>query len=191
MGKHASLPGRFQGAVPAHHILLWICNETWNDLALPILRGLEALGDRGRRPHVPSSKPTMSKSRASPSRVCPGRLLAVERDANGVGQKPCPVGERPYMEDTSYRQWPFSELFRRGGSFPEKPGERSRIRVPPDDRDRVAKPPFQDRSHQNFKENNDLPRKSSSLGTALWSPWRAPSRAFLAAMLNGPLTPLL
>ena len=47
----------------------------------------------------------------SPSRVHPGHRLAVERDANGVGQRPCPVGERPYMEDLSYRQWPFLKSF--------------------------------------------------------------------------------
>ena len=108
-----SLQGRLQGAVPAHHILLWICNETWNDLALPILRGLELLGDRGRRPHVPSSKPTMSKSR----RVSLPVLIRVPFDRlretqTGLGRTPCPVGEAPYMEDISYRQWPFFEKLR-------------------------------------------------------------------------------
>ncbi len=142
-GKTANLQGRLQGAVPAHHILLWICNETWNDLALPILRGLELLGDRGRRPHVPSSKPTMSKSRRISLPDEPGYRLAVERGANGVGQRPCPVGEAPYMEALAYRQWLFFRKVTALGQSPIRKRTRPEIRFRPQNPDGEATPRLQ------------------------------------------------
>ncbi len=98
------------GAVPAQITNWCVCVlDIWNGFNFPIVRHPEATGDRGRRPHVPSSKPTMSKSRRLSLPDGPGYRLAVERGANGVGQRPCPVGEAPYMEAQAYRQWLFSE----------------------------------------------------------------------------------
>jgi hypothetical protein len=180
-----NLQGRLQGAVPAHHILLWICNETWNDLALPILRGLELLGDRGRRPHVPSSKPTMSKSRRISLPVGPGHRLAVERGANGVGQRPCPVGEAPYMEAGADRQWLFSENVTPGGDpFPNQGRTRRRGRNRPLDRDREAALRIQGRLRNIFKENSDLSEVTRRCEGRIWRPSRGPSSPFPALSIR-------
>jgi hypothetical protein len=53
----------------------------------------EVVADRGRRPHVPSSKPTMSKSRRVFSPLCIGATgLPIKKTQTGSG-KPCPAGE--------------------------------------------------------------------------------------------------
>jgi hypothetical protein len=99
-GSRASL-----GAVPAHHIYCgyvtrhvepsarsrsFDAKSSWNGLNLPILQHPEVAGDRGRRPHVPSSKPTMSKSRRVFLPHLSGATgLPIEKTQTGLG-KPCP-----------------------------------------------------------------------------------------------------
>ena len=104
--------------------------DIWNGLICPIIRHPEVTGDRGRRPHVPSSKPTMSKSRHLSLPVNPGHRLAVKRDANGPGQTPCPVGEGHIWTAFPPVNSPFSKsyrsmtaAFRSGGR--RKPARRS------------------------------------------------------------------
>jgi hypothetical protein len=155
-GENPDIQGRLQGAVPAHHILLWICNETWNDLALPILRGLELLGDRGRRPHVPSSKPTMSKSRHISLPSNPGHRLAVKRDATGLGRDPAPS-----VKAHIWRTGPTVN-----GLLPENSPRfaASFVRVVPNPENRARHPaemgrrsrPCKAEAHRNFKENSGL-----------------------------------
>jgi hypothetical protein len=102
--------------------ILWICNETCktshqsctlmrtyrNGLVCPIHRHPEVTGNRGRRPHVPSSKPTMSKSRRVFPPLYPGRPVYRLRRRRRGWATPCPAGGSPYMEEISYRQWLFS-----------------------------------------------------------------------------------
>jgi hypothetical protein len=81
-------------------------------LILPIAQHPEVAADRGRRPHVPSSKPTMSKSRRDFPPLYVGAIgLPIEKTQTGSG-KPCPAGGAPYMGGKSARQWLFSALFR-------------------------------------------------------------------------------
>ena len=67
----------------------------------------------GRRPHVPSSKPTMSKSRraSAPGSFGSGCRLPTGRDTNTVavrtGRRRCCEGA--YMEEAPERQPPFSK----------------------------------------------------------------------------------
>jgi hypothetical protein len=99
----------------------------------PIPRGYRR---PGRRPHVPSSKPTMSKSRTlfrpgpcgSGHRLC--RLRQAQNGARPVG--PCSVAGEAYMESLFGRQHPVTNFSHQGltnGSFrmpAEDRGPRSR-----------------------------------------------------------------
>src|ERR1700684_436475 len=74
------------------------------------LRHPEVVAAGGRRPHVLSSKPTMSKSRRDFLPLLIGAIgLPIEKTQTGSG-KPCPAGGAPYMGGKSARQWLFSAI---------------------------------------------------------------------------------
>ena len=146
--------------------ILWICNETCRahphqenpahanpKERLDFERSSGALKPpetASRRPHVPSSKPTMSKNHAPPSHFHGQPDYRSSRDASGDGQLPCPAGERPYMEGNSRRQWLFSAPF-------PKPGTgrtRRKRRTAPQPRARAAGSPRPARASRfaDFKE---------------------------------------
>ena len=177
--------------------ILWICNETcrtyrrsklhtigpWNGLTLTDPRHPEAVADRGRRPHVPSSKPTMSKSRRdflSPMTGATG--LPIEKTQTGRANRP--AGEGPYMETICLRQWLFSETSR-----PLSAACRTRVRT-------ASPSPAGGRSRGGTGGPERLSEKSAARGPRLHEPiWvgRPPHsrpgetnfRRFPAAWLRG------
>jgi hypothetical protein len=104
------------GAVPALHIYCgYVTRHEGSHQGKPWLRSLgtadftarrhpEVVADRGRRPHVPSSKPTMSKSRRVSSPLDPGQSGYRLRRRKRGRAKPRPAGGWPYMGEVSARQ---------------------------------------------------------------------------------------
>ena len=126
----------------------------------------------------------MSKSRRISLPVGPGYRLAVERGANGVGQRPCPVGERPYMEDMSYRQWPFFGNFHRFRGDPEKSGGSRKS-----GRRRLAwmgwqSRPFKAEARRIFKENSGVAVRPFRREGAIWCLDPPASSAFCQLLLH-------
>ena len=126
--KPETIRAGFQGAVPALHIYCGYVTRHVEPIAgasparsvhgtawfLPIIQRLEAAGDRGRRPHVPSSKPTMSKSRrVPPPSFIRGTGIRLRETQTGLGRTPCPVGEAAiYVGDSNPSTPIFAETYR-------------------------------------------------------------------------------
>ena len=82
------------GAVPALHIYCGYVTRHLERLEFTDPRHPEVVADRGRRPHVPSSKPTMSKSRRVSSPLIRGTGLPIEKTQTGTGKCRAPPVER-------------------------------------------------------------------------------------------------
>jgi hypothetical protein len=166
-GSRASL-----GAVPALHIYCGYVTRHLERLEFTDPRHPEVVADRGRRPHVPSSKPTMSKSRRVFLPLEPGQPGYRLRRRNGVGQTPCPAGGGHIWAANPPVNGFFQRFFRRSGGrrtgagtaegAEEDPAEKAAPRL---DQDKRQQPLFKAWRTRFSKKSAGWPRRQRAVPT--------------------------